>query len=199
MPISAMFCCHNPWRGNKYVVIKHNMKAERKPQLIFQYLIEASCRQFRGSQVPSILNRQSYLQYYSQYFNSKCCTHLSSTQFSSLGPRHSASVWSQVCQVGSRLISYKFTTHLTFSSGLTYVTVLVRSNEGQSSWFCYLICLQLLVNWVQFLLHRSDPKVYKVLTFNSIYFNRSFVPLSNDNYPGYVHMWVEWWYMIQGA
>ena len=142
---------------------------------------------------------QSYLQYYSQYFNSKCCTHLSSTQFSSLGPRHSASVWSQVCQVGSRLISYKFTTHLTFSSGLTYVTVLVRSNEGQSSWFCYLICLQLLVNWVQFLLHRSDPKVYKVLTFNSIYFNRSFVPLSNDNYPGYVHMWVEWWYMIQGA
>lgn len=61
-------------------------------------------------------------------------------------------------------------------SGLTYITVLVRANEGQSSWFCYLICLQLLVNWAQFLL------------------NRSFVPLSNDNYPGYVHTNTHNWY-----
>ena len=61
MPRSAMFGSHNPWRGNKYVVIKHNMKAERKPQLIFQYLIEASCRQFRDLWVPSILNRYSDL------------------------------------------------------------------------------------------------------------------------------------------
>ena len=55
-------------------------------------------------------------------------------------------------------------------SGLTYISVVVRSSWGAATWFCYLVPLQLLVNWVQFLRHRS------------------LVPLSSDNYPGYVHM-----------
>ena len=54
-------------------------------------------------------------------------------------------------------------------AGLAYITSVVRENEELSSWFCYFIPAQLLGNWVQFLRHRS------------------FVPVSVDNYPGYVH------------
>ena len=110
----------------------------------------------------SMLNTdtQSYNQYYSQYtfiWNVAHNCHQLNFQ-----------VWAPHIQPESdlrfvKLISNDFL-HLTFASGLTYITVLVRSNEGQSSWFCYLICLQLLVNWVQFHLHRSDAKLLKVLT-----------------------------------
>ena len=60
--------------------------------------------------------------------------------------------------------------------GLSYITIVVRSGDGLSTWFCYLIPLQLLVNWVQFLLHTSQ------------------VPVSIDNYPGYVHSNNDTWY-----
>ena len=61
-------------------------------------------------------------------------------------------------------------------SGLSYITVVMRSSENLSTWFCYFIPLQLLVNWVQFLLHQS------------------IVPVSIDNYPGYVHSNNDTWY-----
>ena len=54
-------------------------------------------------------------------------------------------------------------------AGLAYITSVVRENEELSTWFCYFIPAQLLGNWFQFLRHRS------------------FVPISVDNYPGYVH------------
>ena len=57
-------------------------------------------------------------------------------------------------------------------TGLSYITSVVRESEELSTWFCYFIPAQLLGNWVQFLRHRS------------------FVPISVDNYPGYVHTYV---------
>lgn len=54
-------------------------------------------------------------------------------------------------------------------TGLSYITSVVRESEELSTWFCYFIPAQLVGNWVQFLQHRS------------------FVPVSVDNYPGYVH------------
>lgn len=49
------------------------------------------------------------------------------------------------------------------------VTCEARAGAGQSTWFCYIIPLQLLLNWLQFLRHSPALAV------------------STDNYPGYVH------------
>ena len=82
---------------------------------------------------------------------------------------HSASL---LYQSRDRLISLSYISdpHLTLPTGLSYITSVVRKNEDLSTWFCYFIPAQLAGNWLQFLTHRS------------------FVPISVDNYPGYLHM-----------
>ena len=62
-----------------------------------------------------------------------------------------------------------FNCNIRFPLGLSTLTAKIRMSEGLSPWFCYFIPVQILLNWIQFLRHRS------------------FVPVSTDNYPGYVH------------
>ena len=81
-----------------------------------------------------------------------------------------------VALVGGKLFFSLFILDNVFSPGLTYITIVVRSGDHLSTWFCYFIPLQLLGNWVQFLLHTSQ------------------VPVSIDNYPGYVHSNNDTWY-----
>ena len=72
--------------------------------------------------------------------------------------------------VTGQLLTYLSQLPLSLSpTGLSYITSVVRESEELSTWFCYFIPAQLVGNWVQFLQHRS------------------FVPVSVDNYPGYVH------------
>jgi len=60
--------------------------------------------------------------------------------------------------------------------GLSAITAKLRMSEGLSTWFCYFIPTQIFLNWIQFLRHRS------------------YVPVSIDNYPGYVHKHPTMWY-----
>jgi len=60
--------------------------------------------------------------------------------------------------------------------GLSALTAKLRFTEGLSTWFCFFIPIQIFLNWIQFLRHRS------------------FVPVSTDNYPGYVHKNPTMWY-----
>jgi len=60
--------------------------------------------------------------------------------------------------------------------GLSALTAKLRFTDGLSTWFCFFIPIQIFLNWIQFLRHRS------------------FVPVSTDNYPGYVHKNPTMWY-----
>lgn len=60
--------------------------------------------------------------------------------------------------------------------GLSGATARLRLAQGLSTWFCFFIPGQILLNWLQFLR------------------NQSFVPVATENYPGYVHRYPTLWY-----
>lgn len=61
-------------------------------------------------------------------------------------------------------------------TGISWTTCQLRWARGQSGWLCFFIPAQIFLNWIQFMRHRS------------------FVPVSIENYPGYVHRYSSMWY-----
>lgn len=83
-------------------------------------------------------------------------------------------VWVRAWGAIVREVPLLFTALLVMA--ISWTTMQLRRLEGLSVWICYFVPLQIFLNWLQFMRHRSV------------------VPVSIENYPGYVHRYSSVWY-----